>query len=296
MSSIEARLTQINDDLSNLIHDDIQSYVGEYKKINVFNNNIKIPLQKIWLLSPKLKMLGKVYILGKQKVSGTLTLILYELDSEIKKFRDFIDNLEAKAGEIICDILEYELNLKSLIKSSDTFFPSLTLQLPFEKKNIFDTNNELINYDAIDSGSFIIAYIELSDIWLNSSCYGINLTVLQMKAYPEFDFTKCIFKDGPQQKNHEDDGPMKRCAIPIKPRGGPVPILGKKPIEQNDENVVQPKPKQVAQGSNGFTPSVNDLLSVKLRSVSKLLVDSDKDKKEEKEEQFIKPEKGRRRK
>ena len=280
MTNIESHLTQISDDLANLMTDDIQQYTGDYRKINIFNNNIKLPLQKIWLLTPKLKMLGNIYIVGKQKPVGSISLILYEIDNEIKKFREFINKLELRMGEIIEETLGSGLILKSLIKTTDTFFPSLTLQLPLNKKNIFDVNNEIIKHDCVDSGSFVMAYIELSDVWLSNTVYGINLTILQMKAYPEFDFTKCIFNDGPKKCNNDDDLPMQISQIPIKKRGGPVPSLQKNPIRQEEIKKVERKPVEI---QGGFTPTVNDLLSIRgrLRSVTKL-VDSEEKNDEEK--------------
>ncbi len=289
MSNIESHLTSITDELTNLMSDDIQQYTGDYKKINIFNNNIKLPLQKIWLLTPKLKMLGNIYVLGKQKQVGSISLILYETDSEIRKFREFINNLEERMGEVVEENLGYSLTLKSLIKTSDTFFPSLTLQLPLNKKNMFDINNEIIKHDSVDAGSFVIAYIELSDIWLSNSVYGINLTILQMKAYPEFDFTKCIFKDGPnlftsKYNNDDDNKPMLMSQLPIKKRGGPVPLLGKP--QTNNEIIKKPEKKQ--QDSFNFTPTVGDLLSIKgrLKSIAKL-IDSEEDKNDHLNEEII---------
>jgi hypothetical protein len=284
MTSIESHLTQISDDLVNLMTDDIQQYTGDYRKINIFNNNIKLPLQKIWLLTPKLKMLGNIYIVGKLKPVGSLSLILYEIDNEIKKFREFINKLELRMGEVIEQTLGYGLTLKSLIKTSDTFFPSLTL--PLNKKNIFDVNNEIIKHDCVDSGSFVVTYIELSDVWLTNTVYGINLTVLQMKAYPEFDFTKCIFKDGPiiQKRDRECDNvtdnlPMQLSQLPIKKRGGPAPSLQKSSVP--NEEIKKPERKP-AETQMSFTPTVNDILSIKgrLRSVIKI-IDSDEKNDEE---------------
>lgn len=275
MASIDDHLTQICDELTNLIHDDIQPYGVNYKKINVYNNNIKIPLQKIWLLTPKLKMLGKIYLPGKVKTAGALSLILYELDDQIKQFREFIDKLEFHAGEILAEVLETELSLKSSIKTSDTFFPSLTLQLPLDKKNIFDIDHESIIHESIDGGSFVTAYIELSDIWLNSSFYGINLVVLQMKVFPEFDFTKCIFPNGPpkmkrniyndNKENEHSDPMIMTSQLPLKKRGGPVASLYKPPDEKRKIEQKSIEQKSQSNPLLFMPPSIGDLLSVKNR-------------------------------
>jgi hypothetical protein len=212
MDNINQYLTNITDSLDKLLYDDIQTYIGDYKKLNIYNNNIAKPLQKIWLLTPKLKMLGKIYIPNKQKQVALLTLILYELDSEIENFRNFLNDIEERIKKQINDMGYDNLTFRSSIKYSENFFPSITLQLPFTKKgddiefnfDIYSDKNKKIKLDDIESGSFIRAYIELCDIWLNNKDYGINWRVLQMKIYPEFDFKKCLFDDVPQGYNFID--------------------------------------------------------------------------------------------
>ena len=203
--NINFYLTSLNDDLNNLVHDDLQSYIGDYKKINIFNQNITSQIQKIWLLTPKLKMLGKIFVPSKNKQVALLSLILYDLNPEILKFKQFINSVEEKISDVIKKMGCDNIVLKSCVKTSTNFFPSLTISLPFTKNNddiifnfnIFDNNNQKIQLSDIDSGSFIKSYIELSDIWVNTKEYGINWKIMQMKVYPEFDFQKCLFTDGP---------------------------------------------------------------------------------------------------
>lgn len=289
MTDIGQHLTSLDDALDNLSHDDIQGNVGLYWRMNVFNNNIKIPLKKIWLLTPKLKLLGKVHQSGKILSAGNLSVILYELDDEIKKFRAFVDKIEEKIGEILEDMTGDSLTLKSAIKTCDTFFPSLTLQLVLDKNNIFDNDNELIKYDSIVNGSFLIAYIEVGDVWLNYQYYGVNFNVLQMKVYPEFDFTRCIFTDEPPKikpmgiascfKYRDDDddgggdnGGIVRSMLPIKKRGGPATQLFRRP----DDEVKKVSPKKES-GGMFLPPSVGDLISAKNRLKSAVLIEIDKD-------------------
>ncbi len=285
MTDIGQHLTSLDDALDNLTHDDIQGNGGLYRRMNIFNNNIKIPLKKIWLLTPKLKLLGKVHQ-GKILNAGNLSVILYELDDEIKKFRTFVDMIEEKIGEILEEMTGDSLTLKSAIKTCDTFFPSLTLQLVLDKNNIFDNNNELIKYDSIDNGSFLMAYIEVGDVWLNYQYYGVNFNVLQMKVYPEFDFTRCIFTDGPPKmkpmgiascfKYRDDDdgdnGGIVRSMLPIKKRGGPATQLFRRP----DDEVKKVSPKKES-GGMFLPPSVGDLISAKNRLKSAVLIEIDKD-------------------
>lgn len=249
--SIDDYITSIDDTLDNLIHDNIQKYVSDYKKMNVYNNNIKIPLQKIWLLTPKLKMCGKMY---KQKQSINVSLILYELDPVVKKFRMFIDNLETKVLSILETKIDNKVLLKSCIKSTHNFFPVLILQLPINKHFIFDNNNEPISYEDVVGSSFVTACVELCDVWLNDEHYGINLNVLQMKVYPEFDFTVCIFDN--IKKTEMKKGlppPMKKV------------IDKPKVIEKEKEKEKESEPYKISDEASSFSfvPSIKDLLSIK---------------------------------
>jgi hypothetical protein len=88
MDDINFYLTDIDDTLENLICDDSQGYNGDYKRMNIYNKNITKQLQKVWLLTPKLKLLGKIFIPSKTKQIAFMSLILYELDHEIRKLNN----------------------------------------------------------------------------------------------------------------------------------------------------------------------------------------------------------------
>lgn len=200
--NINDYLTSLDDQFTNLFHDDPQSYILDYKKMNIYNKNIQHPLNKIWLLTPKLKLSGKIYIPNKQKQVAIMSLVLYELDDDIKQFIECIKRIENYVSLEMTNLGHHELTLKSCIRASNNFFPLLTLQMPFDTNanlefpfGIYNTKNKMIKYNEIENGNFIGLYLELCDVWMNSKEYGINWKILQMKAYPEFDFTKCVFND-----------------------------------------------------------------------------------------------------
>ena len=60
MEDIEKYLTKWDaaklDKLDNIISDSLQNFTKDYQKINIYNNGLGLPLQKIWLLTPKLKI------------------------------------------------------------------------------------------------------------------------------------------------------------------------------------------------------------------------------------------------
>src|SRR5579885_1069922 len=124
MDNINNYLTSQEDSLDGLVHDDIQSFILDYKKINIYNKDILIPAQKIWIETPKLKIINKLFLPHKQKQYGLLSVLLYDLDPEIDKFKSFIKKLEDKIFDLIEKISDKELIFKSSIKYSNYYFPT----------------------------------------------------------------------------------------------------------------------------------------------------------------------------
>jgi hypothetical protein len=218
--------------------------------MNIYNSNIKHPLRKIWLKTPKLKMAGKMYIPNKQKQIAVLSLILYDMDDDIKKFRDCVERIEEYACEKVDDP---DLAIKSCIRSLDSLFPMFTIQLPFNKNSdgdiefafdIYDGKNTKLKYENIDGNGFVEAYIEMSDVWMNTKEYGINWRILQMKIHPEFDFSKCLFGDMINEIQ------MKK-GIPPPP---PQKYIQKEESKKLDIKQLDNKP---------FIPSMDELLNMK---------------------------------
>ena len=238
-----AYLTGINDDLTNLLYDTIEGY----QKMVVYNNRIKRPFQKIWVLTPKLRTLNKIYIPQGGK-TGLLSLVLFEEDPEALQLKKFIERLEEKIGENV-----ENLQLKSSVKNYDKFYPTLTVQMPFTRKddqvvfdcNIYDENNQKISYREIKPGSYVKAFIEVSYVWLGETEFGVNLKVFQMKSFPELDLQNCLFEDAPK--------PVLSPTLPSPPSF----------LREIKERVVREEPPS----KQSFVPTVQDLLSIKLRPI-----------------------------
>ena len=256
MDQINSYITSLEDPLDKLIYDDPQEYINNYKKINIYNSGISKPFQKIWFVTDKLKMNSRIYFSNKQKHSALMSLVIYD-ETGNNSLKKFINRLEKKISEIV-SATKKKKKLKSVIKKDSKFYPILNLQLPYSenngnikfKFNIFNENNQDISYKDIENGSYIKSYIEVSEIWISPTEFGMNLKVLQMKVYPEFDFSnKCLFDDYPfiDNKNTVEK------SFPLPP---PPPFLPKLKEKINKED---PKKK--------FIPTVNDLLSVKLRPI-----------------------------
>lgn len=189
----------IEDDLSGLVITDKLYHGSSYKKINVYNKLIKTPLQKIWIRMPKVKIFKSTIGLFLDQKSIPLSVYLAPNIGKVRKFRVFIKKLERK----IKKLLGFKNLGKSAIKKLDNFPDIFTVKMKSEKVNnchefkfhVYNNFNKRVNLTTLKSGTYISAYIELSEVWINGDDFGFNWSVLQMKVYPEFDFTKCLFLD-----------------------------------------------------------------------------------------------------
>lgn len=199
--NIKSHLTDINDGMIYLVTDNIKPYISNYKKMNIYNKNLKYPFHKIWLKTPKMKV-SNVFVSEKNKQVGLLHVSLYNTDNETEKLQNYLVQLEEYIGTIIDK--DNELVCKSNVNYLYGAFPTLTLQLPIEKiidKNIilschiYDENNQRVNYNQVTNEHLVEAYVEVSDIWIRPGEYGINLKVLQMQTSIDFNFNICLFQD-----------------------------------------------------------------------------------------------------
>ncbi len=204
--SIKDKLTDYKtDDLTNIINDPIQSTSPVYEKINIYNNNIDSPLQKIWIRTPSLKIFRSVKSPnGRFNRSIPLQLVLNENDKATRKLRIFMRKLEIKVNKLIRELTNNnKIKSKTSLKKIPGFPQIMTVNMPFNKVNdcyefnfhIYNNLNKRINFDYLESGSFVSAFLELSEVWISSVSFGYNWTVKQLKIYPKLDFSKCLFDD-----------------------------------------------------------------------------------------------------
>jgi hypothetical protein len=199
--------TSINDfitDYSKIVIPDIvctePMYHGpNHKKINVYNTSISSSMQKIWLRMPKMKIFKPTFNMTGDK-NVPVTVLFGPNVGNVKRFRLFIKKLEKN---IMNMLKNNKKKCKSSIKINNNFNDSINLKMPCHKNNdcyeflfhIYNENNQRISVKSLDSGTFISSFIELSEIWISDTEYGFNWKVLQMKVYPDFDFSKCLFTD-----------------------------------------------------------------------------------------------------
>ena len=274
------------DNLDKLISDDLQTHFYNYKKINLFNKKIKYPLQKIWIRTPKLKVFKPTFPLSdKKNTQVVLSLILSPNLEDIKKFFLFIQGLEEKVKDIIYKKTKNKnLVLKSSISKIQNFPNFLNVNLPYHKINgcyeflfnIYNHQNKRVNLKSISSGSYVSSFIELSEVWIKYNQtnieYGFNWNVLQLKIYPEFDFSICLFND--ENNSVESKSVYDECYHCLYcPNNHPRTHFcsdEKLGIYENKDNYIfSNKNKNTLGNIGGFIPSIKDLLSVKLKPIKK---------------------------
>lgn len=316
---IKIQLTDYtSEDVKHMSNDDLQSSGKSFQKINIYNKNKKIPLQKIWLLTPKVKIFKQIFVNSNQKSSMPLTIVLGPTVGDIKKFYMFIKKLETHIDGIIKDLMVKRLKAKSSIRSASGFPPIMNLKMPCMKLGdgcyefkfqIYNHLHKRVSLKTIDQGIYARAYIELSCVWINDNEYGFNWNILQLKLYPEFDFTKCLFTDA--ISIDDSDKPPEECyhcmycpnahvrthmcvsSVPYQslsmmapppppPPPPPMPVSIPKSIMGESINKTQNKAKTVDL-PKGFALSINDLLSIKLKPVNKNSTDNGSDQKNNEE-------------
>jgi len=256
-SKIKKLLTDPKNDVE-IVFDEIKPSINGYYKMEVFNKNIKSPLQKIWFKIPQGKLLNNLHY--GSSLANTLKIAYASNITEQKKMILCIKKIE----KVIKKHIETEFPLakiKSSVKKINDYMSIIYLNAPSKNGKFnflcYDENNEKISSDDAISGCLASAYIELSDIWISSDKFGFNWNILQLKTYPVFDFTRCLFDD------EEVENPK---IIPPPP---PLPITNAPPLPISIQVAQNAKPGQKDTGDLKFIPSAEALLDMrsKLKSV-----------------------------
>lgn len=255
------------DKLDKIESDELQPFFNEYEKINIYNFGKPVPLQKIWLRLPNLKVVQPTYQPDKKKSKGyiSLQLFIYMIDPIIKKFYFFIRRLEKLVKNLL--INEYNLTdikLKSSLRKIKDNYVILSLKMPYIIKddtfkfdfNIYNEKNRKIdiNMNTICAGSYASTIVELSEVWIHNNEFAFNFNVMQMKITPEFNFSKCLFLEDGETEVEEEE-------VKVTVKVEPV----------HKYNNIKPRveiKKEITKGH--YVPTVADLLSIKLKPVNKV--------------------------
>jgi hypothetical protein len=253
MNTIKSHLTQYDDKLDKLLLEYSYTTKNDTKRYNLYNQNINFPLHKIWILTPKLKIIRKSSTLKRNNMEYCLlTLALNENDPQIKKFHEIIQRIENYLTEKINP--DELLTLKSCIKLDNNSINTITFSVPIKHQiGIYNTDHKETNLDQIHHNNYLIMYLELNTVWENTEKYGMNWQILQMKVYPEFNFKTCLFDDIVIPIDDHVKTIPKTPSLNIPP---PPPIQKNKPNDSDKHG--------------SFVPSVEQLLTARntLKSVN----------------------------
>ena len=169
------RLTDYeNSNPENISCSNIKAFSATFNKIQVYNSDVKCPLQKFWFY-----------------LNGGCVKIFEKNERKIKiaimndKFISYIDLLDQKINELLSDVTDKKLKYKkSYIKKN--YFPH-TLTLDIKDPIIYDENSEKIDikkfYNQNYDDTTVSILIELSDILIDNDVneYWINYSVKQIK-------------------------------------------------------------------------------------------------------------------
>ena len=266
---IKKYLTNLDSTALNLYIGDIHIYFNEYQKILIYNKDIDLPLHKILIRTPKVKILNQLSI--ENNISYRIQIVIAPMTPEKKKFIDFILKIEDIMDSKLNTLFEKKLNKRSALKEFNDYMAILELKTPLKQKQFgfkcFDLNNDNIDIIDIKNGSYIACYIELSEIWINDDDYGFNWNVMQMKNYGPINFNICLFDD----ENKEDDinnSIVQVIPPPPPPLPPPIPPIPLMPL-------LQAPPNPHIQQNKSFIPSTEALISMKnklkkVQSINKL--------------------------
>jgi hypothetical protein len=174
----------------------------KYKKLDVYNQNIKSFGQKIWIKTPKLKTTESIKY-NLNKFSLKLKLGLGPLVDEIKYLYDFITKIEQIVQNHFRENFKQHTFVSSIIDNKK-YYPVWKINLPIIKQNeklfqlglnVYNHDNHKIQLGNLSSGTEVALYVELKEIWMSDDSFGCVWSGLQMKLYPKLDFARCLFDD-----------------------------------------------------------------------------------------------------
>jgi len=261
---IDDLLTPFDDNFANLMVDGLQSHYQDYQKINLYNTSITVPLHKIWVRTPKLRILKTPFLNEKTKFSTSIEFIIYRENEEQGLFYTFVDKLEKKVRRLLKGIIDKQ-KMRSCIRSlNDTCF-IINIKCPINSTTgkfnfgVYNGKNRQVDpKNSLISGVNISSYIELTEIWVNDKEFGFNWNILQMKVYPDFNFSKCQFTDDPII-DIDDSNEIVQTPIKYIP---PPPIMR----NINDDHRIPappPPPPPVQKKGAVFIPSSDMLIKMK---------------------------------
>ena len=150
--------------------------------IDIYNKNSIEPMQKIWVLTEKVKVFNLLKI--NNKLSSLI--ILFTSNEKNNSLFNFIKKSEKK----IIQKLNKQIEICSSIRIIDDYMTLMIVNIPDNLIMFNDDNNLTKNIQINDT---IQLYLELNSLWFDDNKLGLNWNILQLKIYNKFNFNKCLF-------------------------------------------------------------------------------------------------------
>ena len=149
------------------------------EKLNLYNLDSNIPMQKIWILIENCKI---CFIDD--------TVISIAVSNKNEKLISFMENLDKQINKIIEDnISKIDTYMPSMVES-----PLHIMNLRFTEDSIFLGNNEAcVDIKDLKLGNNVSICIELSSVYINKKKDCKIWQILQLKKNTTIDFTKSLF-------------------------------------------------------------------------------------------------------
>lgn len=220
------RLTNYeNSNPENISCSNIKPFSATFNKLQVYNSDVKCPLQKFWFYLNDIKIFEKT----ERKIKIAIIN---------DKFISYIDNLDTKINELLSNVTNRKLKHKKSYTKKN-YFPH-TFTLDSKDAIIYDEKSEKISIKNLDNYLYddatVSILIELTDILIddNENEYWINYSIKQMKINKNVlsesicDMCNICNSDNPMNKdtisnnNYSNNYNNINNSIPVPP---PVPVL-----------------------------------------------------------------------
>ena len=155
----------------NITFDSIESTGVTFNKINIYNPDKILPLQKFWFFLENIRVIDIN--------NNYIDFALSPVNINNNNFITFVNKLEDKINSWMLDIFDKHSFTKSIINSTN-FFPKLKIKLT-PSCSIYDNDNNHIN--SVNKNDIVNIYIELSNIWINNETNKIwcSYQILEMQ-------------------------------------------------------------------------------------------------------------------
>jgi len=271
-----------------------------YKNLYISNGNIQHDIVPIIIKLSDVRIRSIYNVNSKIKQSIPIWLSINNELLENAKLLTFLTRLENEIERKIKEITSKILQKTSCITKHPRYYHDLKINAPFTRIGnclefpftILGKNNKPINFTSIARGTKMNrCYIELENVWISDTAFGINWTLKRANVKPESIWKKKgnVFDDEEEDIDDDDEGEIipkecfhcmycpnnhvrTHCCLGTIEENKVHHIINasSKPINSNTSNTCPPPPppplsKNLIEDKPSFIPSLSDLLAGKSR-------------------------------